>query len=158
MRATRLVGGFLAGFFVLAASAGAADARSTLTVLVDGTAIDGVLGYRIDFARQTLTKTDSRRLGLAYSPDQRLLVLTMTQKGLNRLQDWLNSATDVQDPAAKAVTIIAKDETETVLVRWELTGVVPTTLSSAASGTVTEVDTTVEFLFDRLKLTEASGK
>jgi len=157
MRARRL-SAFLLGGLLAAAAARAADVRSTLTVLVDGAAVDGVLGYRIEFNRQPLTLTDTRRLGLAYSPDQRRLILTVTQRGLNRLQDWLNSATDTQAPTGKAVTVIAKDESDTVLARWELANVVPTTVSSAAAGAVAEVDTTIEFLYDRLRLAEASSK
>jgi hypothetical protein len=157
MRARRL-SAFLLGGLLAAAGAPAADVRSTLTVLVDGAAVDGVLGYRIEFNRQPLTLTDTRRLGLAYSPDQRRLILTVTQRGLNRLQDWLNSATDTQAPTGKAVTVIAKDESDTVLARWELANVVPTTVSSAAAGAVAEVDTTIEFLYDRLRLAEASSK
>src|SRR5215471_18699703 len=140
----RRLSALVLGGLLAAAAARAADVRSTLTVLVDGVAVDGVLGYRIEFNRQPLTLTDVRRLGLAYSPDQRRLVLTVSQKGLNRLQDWLNSATDTQAPASKAVTVIAKDESDTVLARWELVNVIPTTLSSAAAGTVAEVDTTIE--------------
>jgi len=157
MRARRL-SAFLLGGLLAAAAALAADVRSTLTVLVDGAAVDGVLGYRIEFNRQPLTLTDTRRLGLAYSPDQRRLILTVTQRGLNRLQDWLNSATDTQAPIGKAVTVIAKDESDAVLARWELVNVVPTTVSSAAAGAVAEVDTTIEFLYDRLRLAEASSK
>jgi hypothetical protein len=125
---------------------------------VDGVEIDGVVGYRIAFARLPVSRTDSRRLDLSYSPDQRVLSLTVTQKGLNRLQDWLNSATDTQAPPAKTVTIEAHDNQDTLLAKWELTGVAPSTFSSAAAGNINEVDSTLEFLFDRLRLVQAYGK
>ena len=137
----------------------AGDPRDvTFKVLVDGVQIDGLLGYRIDFTRNPQNPTDQRRLGIAYSPDQRLLTLSMTQKGLNRLQDWLNSATDTQSPPAKSVSIQAFDAAGTLLARWELTGVVPTTFSSAGAGNMSEADATAEFLYDRLRLAEANGK
>ena len=125
---------------------------------VDGVQIDGVVGYRIAFARDPASRTDSRRLGLSYSPDQRLLSLTVTQKGLNRLQDWLNGATDTQTPVTKTITIEADDNQGNVLARWDLTGVTPSTFSSAAAGNINEVDSTLEFIFDRLRLVQASGK
>jgi hypothetical protein len=142
---------------LLAGSALGAESPNNVSVAVDGVALDGVIGYRIEFNRQSLTHTDSRRLGLAYSPDQRQLVLTVTQKGLNRLQDWINSATDTGTPAAKTVAVTAKDEKGEVLIRWELSGVLPTTLSSAAAGAFNEVDATLEFVFDRMRILEAKG-
>jgi hypothetical protein len=36
--------------------------------------------------------------------------------------------------------------------------VVPDTFTSNAAGTITEVDSTVEFLFDRLRLVQAANK
>ena len=60
---------------------------------VDGVVTVGVVGYQINFNHNTVTRSDSRRLDTAYSPDQRLFTVTVTQKGLNRLQDWINSAT-----------------------------------------------------------------
>jgi hypothetical protein len=125
---------------------------------VDGVQIDGVVGYRIDFIRNPVTRDDQRRLGVAYAPDQRRLVITVTQKGLNRLQDWLNSATDTESPAAKTVQIQALNNKSELLVRWELTSVMPGTLSSAAAGNINEIDSTIEFVFDRLRIVEASGK
>ncbi|MEP6767852.1 MAG: hypothetical protein ABJC61_04240 [Acidobacteriota bacterium] len=125
---------------------------------VDGAEVAGVVGYRIEFARNPMSKDDQRRLGVAYSPDQRRLLITVTQKGLNQLQDWLNSATDTSAPASKTVGIQAKNNQDQLLARWELTGVVPSTFSSSAAGTIDEVDSTVEFLFDRLRLVEASAK
>jgi hypothetical protein len=141
-----------------AASAEVDPRERNFQILVDGAAMSGVVGYSIEYTRNPLSRDDQRRLGVAYSPDQRRLVLTVTQKGLNQLQDWLNSATDTAAPAPKTVTVIAKDNQDTVLARWELTSVVPQTFSSRAAGTITEIDSTVEFLFDRLRLVQASGK
>lgn len=126
--------------------------------LVDGVDVDGVVGYRIEFSRSPVSRTDSRRLDLAYSPDQRRLVITVTQKGLNRLQDWLNGATDIGSPVSKTVSIQARDNRDEILARWELTGVTPSTFSSAAAGNINQVDSTVEFVFDRLRLIEARGR
>src|SRR5450759_3071108 len=125
---------------------------------VDGVETDGVVGYRIDFARVPVSRTDSRQLNRAYSPDQRQLTITVTQKGLNRLQDWLNGATDTGTPLSKAVAIEAYDNQSTLLARWELSGVAPSTFSSAAAGNINEIDSTVQFMFDRLRLVQANGK
>jgi hypothetical protein len=116
-------------------------------LLVDGVEIGGVVGYRIEFARNPATRDDQRRL-----------VITVTQKGLAQLQDWLNGATDTAAPAAKAVEIQARDNQDEILARWSLTAVVPSTFNSAAAGNINEVDSTVEFLFDRLRLIEARAK
>jgi hypothetical protein len=154
-----LVALVLASLAAASAAAPTGDPReTTVKVFVDGVQIDGVIGYRIDFARNPQPLADQRRLGVAYAPDQRRLALSLTQKGLNRLQDWLNSATDTQSPPSKNVSIQALDPTGTVLARWELTGVVPNNFSSAGAGTLAEVDATAEFQFDRLKLAEANGK
>jgi len=125
---------------------------------VDGVDTDGIVGYRIAFSRLPVSRTDSRRLDLAYAPDQRQLVITVTQKGLNRLQDWLNGATDTGTPLSKTVVIEARDNQDTLLARWELSGVTPSTFSSAAAGNISEIDSTVEFVFDRLRLVQANGK
>jgi hypothetical protein len=125
---------------------------------VDGVHIDGVVGYRIDFTRNPVPVPDQRRLGIAYAPDQRRLVITVTQKGLNRLQDWLNGATDTGAPVSKMVSIQAIDSSDTLLAQWDLTGVVPSTFSSAGAGNLTEVDATIEFIFDKLRLVQANGK
>lgn len=126
--------------------------------LVDGVQIDGVVGYQIAFSRNPESRDDQRRLGLLYSPDQRRLVITLTQKGLNRLQDWLNSATDTANPVGKTVQIQALDNQSNMLAIWELTSVTPSTFTCAAAGNINEVDSTVEFVFDRLKLLQARGK
>ena len=127
-------------------------------LLVDGVEVDGVVGYRISFARSPVPRSDSRRLDRAYSPDERRLVLTLTEKGLNRLQEWLNDATDDGTPAGKNVTIVARDNQSELLARWEFTGVSPVTFSSAAAGNVNQVDSTVEFSFDRMRLVEARAR
>jgi hypothetical protein len=148
----------------LVVAARAAEAQSpdprehNFTFAVDGTTIGGVVGYRIGFTRNPTTRTDSRRLDLTYSPDQRLLVITVSEKGLAQLQDWLNSATDVQAPAAHTITIIARDNSDVLLVQWEVTGAVPMTITQAAAGTINTTDSTIEFLFDKLRLVQAKGK
>lgn len=147
-------------FWCLAAPGNAApDPRErNFRLLVDGVETDGVVGYRIEFTRAPITRDDSRRLDRTYSPDQRRLVITVTQKGLNRLQAWLNGATDTGSPLTKTVTIIARDNKEELLAQWELTGVTPTTFSSAGAGTINQVDSTIEFSFERLRLVEARGE
>ncbi len=155
MLARRLLGSL---FGVLLAAAASGAEHNSVTLTVDGVDIAGVVGYRVDFNRQGVSAVDSRRLGLAYSPDQRKLSLTVTQRGLNRLQDWINSATSGETPVPRTVQVTVKDEKDEVLVRWEISGVLPTTLSSAAAGLVGEVTATLEFVFDRLKLLEANGK
>lgn len=127
-------------------------------LLVDGAEVDGVVGYRISFARVPVPRSDSRRLDRAYAPDERRLVLTLTEKGLNRLQGWLNDATDDGTPAGKNVTIIARDNENELLARWEFTGVSPVTFSSAGAGNINQVDSTVEFAFERMRLVEARAR
>ena len=127
-------------------------------LLIDGVEVDGVVGYRISFARVPSPRSDSRRLDRSYSPDERRLVLTLTEKGLSRLQDWLNDATDEGIPTGKNVTIIARDNENQLLARWDFTGVNPVTFSSAAAGNVNQVDSTVEFAFDRMRLVEARAR
>ncbi|HSP93470.1 MAG TPA: hypothetical protein VLU06_02890 [Thermoanaerobaculia bacterium] len=139
-------------------AAGVDPRERNFKFFVDGVQIDGVVGYKIAFAQNPASRTDSRRLDLSYSPDQRLLSVTVTQKGLNRLQDWLNSATDTPPAVTKTVTIEADDNEGNLLAKWLLTGVIPSTFSSAGTGNLNEVDSTVEFIFDRLRLVQASGK
>jgi hypothetical protein len=143
---------------VSAAASGPDPRERNFRLLVDGVEIDGVVGYRISFARVPAPRSDSRRLDRAYAPDERRLVLTLTEKGLSRLQDWLNDATDTGSPVAKNVTIIARDNREELLARWELTGVTPVTFSSAGAGNINQVDSTVELAFDRMRLVEARGR
>ena len=142
----------------LARASGPDPRERNFKLLVDGTEVDGVVGYQIAFARTPMPRSDSRRLDRAYSPDERRLVLTLTEKGLNRLQDWLNDATDDGTPAGKNVTIIARDNQSELLARWEFTGASPVTFSSAAAGNVNQVDSTVEFSFDRMRLVEARAR
>jgi hypothetical protein len=139
-------------------AAGVDPRERNFKFFVDGVQIDGVVGYKIAFAQNPVSRTDSRRLDLSYSPDQRLLSVTVTQKGLNRLQDWLNGATDTPPAVTKTVTIEADDNEGNLLAKWLLTGVIPSTFSSAGTGNLNEVDSTVEFIFDRLRLVQASGK
>lgn len=142
----------------LAHASGPDPRERNFRLLVDGAEVDGVVGYRISFARMPVPRSDSRRLDRAYAPDERRLVLTLTEKGLNRLQGWLNDATDDGTPAGKSVTIIARDNQSELLARWEFTGVSPVTFSSAAAGNVNQVDSTVEFSFERMRLVEARGR
>jgi len=147
----------LAGVLLLAAAPAAADdLAANGRLMVDGVNVDGVLGYRIEFSRQSVIRTDSRRLGVAYSPDDKNLQLTVNQKGLNHLQDWLNSVMGGGTPASKTLILTALDAQDKVLVRWQLNGVMPTTLSHAASGQFVSVSATVEFFFDTLQLLEAA--
>ncbi len=142
----------------VAGGAGPDPRERNFKFFVDGVETDGIVGYRIAFSRLPVNRTDSRQLNLAYSPDQRQLIITVTQKGLNRLQDWLNGATDTGTPLSKTVAIEAYDNQSTLLARWELSGVMPSTFSSAAAGNISEIDSTVEFFFDRLRLVHANGK
>ncbi len=153
MLSRRLLGGLLGA--LLAAAAAAQEPIDSVTIAVDGVAVDGVIGYRIEFNRQPLPRTDSRRLDTAYSPDVRKLVLSVTQQGLYRLQEWINAATEGGTPAPRTVTVSTKNAKAEVLTRWELSGVVPTTLSSAAAGEVNQVTATIEFLFEKMRLVEA---
>jgi len=148
----------LAACLWAAGAVAAVDPReNNFRFLVDGTQIDGVVGYQISFAKTPLSLDDQRRLGVLYAPTQKILTITVTQKGLNRLLDWINSATDSGTPTAKTVSIQALDTKSTLLVQWDLTGVIPSTLSSAAQGMISEVDSTIEFVFDRLRIAQANG-
>jgi hypothetical protein len=148
----------LAGILFLAAALPADDTlTSNVRLSADGVNVDGVIGYRIEFSRQAVLRTDSRRLGLAYSPDDRKLQLTVNQNGLNHLQEWLNTVTDGGTPGTRTIIVTALDAKDKVLVRWQLNGVVPTTVSQAAGGEFNGVTATVEFLFDTMRLLEASA-
>lgn len=155
MKKTMAIGLFLA---VAAACLGAnGDPReANFKIQVDGAQVDGIVGYRIEYIRNPVAISTAGTL----PANPRRLLLTVTQKGLNRLQDWLNGATDpaTATPATKTVTVQALDTSGQLLARWELTGVAPSSFTSQAAGTITEVDSTVEFTFDRLTLVEASGK
>lgn len=140
---------------LLLAQTGPDPREQSFQLFIDGVLTAGAIGYRIEFNHNPISRTDSRRLDTAYSPDQRRFVISVTQKGLNRLQDWLNGATDTGTPVAKNVAIAARTIDGTVLARWELTGVTPATFSSAGAGVLTEVDSTIEFTFDTLRLVQA---
>ena len=58
----------------------------------------------------------------------------------------------------KTIQIQALNNKSELLARWELTSVMPSTFSSAAAGNISEIDSTIEFVFDRLRLVEANGK
>lgn len=127
----------------------------TVKLLVDGQEIPGCVGFRIEFARTPTPSDDVRRVDRQAFPNDRRLVLTFTQKGLNRLQAWLNDATDGGTPAARTVQVTARNSEEETLARWELTGVTPQTFSAAGTGILLEVDGIVEFRFERMRLLEA---
>ena len=99
-----------------------AQSEQSFQFYVDGVLTAGVVGYQINFNHNTVTRSDSRRLDTAYSPDQRLFTITVTQKGLNRLQDWINSATSTGTPTTKNASLVVRTADGTILVRWELTG------------------------------------
>jgi hypothetical protein len=175
-------------FLALASGAAAQNPlpdQHNFTFAVDGVAIAGVVGFRIEFAPGTAEPLGPRRLDQSYLPVQRSLYVTVTQKGLNQLQDWLNSVTNVPPSASRtvsvasresagssgnaptgssapatthSVSITARDNGGTLLVQWALTGVTPNALSSAVAGTITEVDTTIQFVYDTLQLVQASNK
>jgi hypothetical protein len=157
MSSKRLLGCLLGGLLAFSALASAQPQNPT-TVKVDGVALDGVIGYRVEFNRQPTVTTDSRRLDLSYSPNQRTLFLSVTQSGLKGLQDWLNQATSGGTPTAKAVTLTSKNLTGDVLVSWQLTGVVPTTLSQASASVGSDISATLEFVFEQMQLVDPGGK
>jgi hypothetical protein len=139
----------------LAAQVGPDPRENSFQFFVDGVVQPGVIGYRIEFNHDPQTRTDSRALNTLYSPDNRRLAITATQKGLNRLQTWLNDATANGNPVSKMVAIVARDAQQNVLARWELTNVQPATFSSAGQGMLTEVVATIEFSYNTLTLTQA---
>lgn len=145
---------FLAAFS-LPAQTGPDPRENSFQFFVDGVLTVGVIGYRIEFNHDPVARTDSRRLDTAYSPDQRRFVITVTQKGLNRLTDWINSATGTGTPTTKNVAIVTRDNQQNILARWDLTGVTPATFSSSGSGVLTEVDATIEFAYQTLTLSQA---
>jgi hypothetical protein len=134
-----------------------AQSEQSYQFFVDGVLTAGVVGYQINFNHNTVTRSDSRRLDTAYSPDQRLLTIAVTQKGLNRLQDWINSATSTATPTTKNVALVVRTADGTILVRWELTGVTPVNLQSSGNGLVTEVDANVQFWFETLTQVQAKA-
>jgi hypothetical protein len=124
---------------------------------VDGVLTAGVVGYQVNFNHSTVSRANARQLDLAYTPDQRILAVSVTQKGLNRLQDWINGATGSGTPVGKAVALVVRTGDGTILVRWEFTNVTPTTVTAQGAGAQTEVDATVSFLFDTMTQTQAKA-
>jgi len=124
---------------------------------VDGVLTAGVIGYQVNFNHSTVSRANARQLDLAYTPDQRILSVQVTQKGLNRLQDWINGATSSGMPVAKAVALVVRTSDGTILVRWEFTNVTPTTVTAQGAGAQSEVDATVGFLFDTMNQTQAKA-
>jgi len=139
----------------LGAQVGPDPRENSFQFFVDGVVTQGVIGYRVEFNHDPQTRSDSRQLNTAYSPDNRRLAITVTQKGLNRLQGWLNDATSNNNPVSKNVAIVARDAQQVVLARWELTNVQPATISSAGAGTLNEVTATIEFSYTTLTLVQA---
>jgi hypothetical protein len=139
----------------LQAQVGPDPRENSFQFFIDGVLTPGIIGYRIEFNHDPQTRSDSRQLNTLYSPDNRRLAITVTQKGLNRLQTWLNDATANNNPVSKSVAVVARDAQQTVLARWELTNVQPATFSSAGQGTLTEVTATIEFSYTNLTLTQA---
>ncbi|HTR03541.1 MAG TPA: hypothetical protein VMN82_10135 [Thermoanaerobaculia bacterium] len=124
---------------------------------VDGVLTAGIIGYQVNFNHSTVSRSDSRHLDTAYSPDVRNLQVAVTQKGLNRLQDWLNGATNTGTPVAKNVSLVVRTSDGTILVRWEFGNVTPTTVAASGNGTVGEVDATVTFLFDTMNQVQSKA-
>lgn len=140
---------------MLHAQVGPDPRENSFQFFVDGVVIQGVIGYRIEFNHDPQTRSDSRQLNTLYSPDNRRLAVTVTQKGLNRLMAWLNDATANDNPTSKSVAIVARDNQQVQLARWELTNVQPATVSSAGAGVLTEVQATIEFSYSTLTLVQA---
>jgi hypothetical protein len=123
---------------------------------VDGVQTVGIIGYQLNFNHSTVSRTDSRQLDTAFSADQRLITLSVTQKGLNRLQDIINSATSTGTPAGHALGLVVRKADQTVLVRWDFANAFPTTVLSSAQGSISEADATVSFLFDTMTQSQAN--
>jgi opacity protein-like surface antigen len=142
----------------VAASAQVVDPREqSYQFYVDGVLTPGIIGYQITFNHSTVSRADARQLDSAYSPDQRILSVSVTQKGLNRLQDWLNSATNTGAPPTKNLSLVVRLGDSTVLVRWEFTGVTPTTVGAQGTGSQSEVDATVGFYFTTMNQVQAKA-
>ena len=124
---------------------------------VDGVLTAGIIGYQITFNHSTVSRADARQLDTAYTPDQRILAVQVTQKGLNRLQDWINSATNAGTPVSHAVSLVVRTSDGTILVRWEFANVTPTTVATQGTGAQTEADATVSFLFDTMNQVQAKA-
>ena len=103
-----------------------------------------------------MTRSDSRRLDTAYSPDQRLFTVTVTQKA-QPAQDWINSATSTGAPTTKNASLVVRTADGTILVRWELTGVTPVNLASSGTGLLTQATADVQFWFETLTQVQAKA-
>ena len=146
-------------FLATAASAqtGPNPAENSFQFFVDGQLTAGIIGCQIAFNHDPLTNTTARKLNTQYSPDNRRFTITVTQKGLNRLQDWINSATGTGPVLTKTVYIIVKDNNGNTLVRWDMTDVTPATLSSSVTGVVTgDMTATIEFAYATLTQSQAN--
>ena len=53
------------------------------------------------------------------------------------------------------MAIVARDNQQVQLARWELTSVQPATVSSAGAGVLQEVQATIEFSYSTLTLVQA---
>jgi hypothetical protein len=67
---------------VLPAQNGPDPRENSFQFIVDGTQVNGIIGYQVAFNHDPMTKSDSRQLNTLYSPDNRRLSITVTQKGL----------------------------------------------------------------------------
>ena len=123
---------------------------------VDGVQTAGIVGYQLNFNHSTVSRTDSRQLDTAFSADQRLITVSVTQKGLNRLQDVINSATSTGAPAGHSLGLVVRKGDGTVLVRWDFANAFPTTVVSQGQGALTEADANVSFLFDTMTQSQAN--
>ncbi len=99
-----------------ALSAQAVDPREqSYQFFVDGVVTAGIVGYQLNFNHSIVSRTDSRHLDTAFSADQRLISVNVTQKGLNRLQDILNSATSTGAPGTHALALVVRTADGTIL-------------------------------------------
>ncbi|HKD17167.1 MAG TPA: hypothetical protein VKG23_04795 [Thermoanaerobaculia bacterium] len=129
--------------------------QASYQFFVDGNLTVGVIGAQITFNHSTVARNDARQLDTAFSPDQRFLAVSVTQQGLNRLQDILNSASSTGAPSSHALGLQVLGAGNAVLVRWDFANAVPTTINMNSQGAVTEVDATVTFLFDTMTQSQA---
>lgn len=129
--------------------------QASYQFFVDGNLTVGVIGAQITFNHSTVARNDARQIDTAFSPDQRYLALSVTQQGLNRLQDILNSASSTGAPSSHALALQILGAGNAVLVRWDFANAVPTTVLMNSQGAVTECDATVTFLFDTMTQSQA---
>jgi len=129
--------------------------QASYQFFVDGNLTVGVFGAQITFNHSTVARNDARQIDTAFLPDQRFLAITVTQQGLNRLQDILNSASAMGAPSSHALGLQILGSGNAVLVRWDFTNAVPITIAMNSQAAVTEVDATVTFLFDTMTQSQA---